>query len=103
MTLISNEGSTGIGTATLVCGWLFGLLALVTIILMIWSRRIKRTALGTEDYILIVATGISIVLTAQTSWAVASEGQGSHIQSEPPSEVGMVAKVCPFVCYAMLV
>ena len=90
---MSDEGSTNIGTATLICGWLFGSLALLTLVLLIWSKRVTRATLGPEGHIIIIATGISIALTIQTNWAVAAEGEGNHIQNESLSQIGLIAKV----------
>jgi hypothetical protein len=56
----------------------------------------KRRSVGLDDYILFIAFVISIVLVAQTTWAVLDEGQGvpeSELLNHPHGSFTMVSKV----------
>ena len=92
MAPIPYDTNAGIGTATLVCGWVFGALALVFLSLYLFVRW-RKQELGLEACLLVVATIISIALTIQTNWAVADEGEGNHVEDEFLTEVVLVAKV----------
>lgn len=88
-----------IGRATLICGWLFGILSLISVSLCFWARRQhmqhcgEHNPLGVDNYLLVVATIVSFALLVQITWAVVDEGQGQHIRDESPTEITMVIKV----------
>ena len=82
---------SGIGRATLICGWLFGVLTLVCICLVMWVRM--HHGLKLDDCMLVAATIISFALLSQTTWAIVDEGQGQHVENESQNQVQIVVKV----------
>ena len=50
-----------------------------------------------EDYALVTALLIAVILVAQTTWAILDEGQGRHISEVPRSKLALVAKVIVLV------
>lgn len=92
MAPIPYEAKPGISNATLICGWTFGAVALIFLVLSVYTRH-KQQILRLGDFLTIAATVVSIALTIQTNWAVADEGEGHHVEDESPTEVAMIAKV----------
>ena len=55
---------SNLGRATLACIWIFTPLATIAVDLMIWARRLASVALRVDDYMLISAFLITLVLIA---------------------------------------
>ncbi|OKL55543.1 hypothetical protein UA08_09235 [Talaromyces atroroseus] len=86
--------SSSIARTTLVCSWLFTALATLSVLIQVLHMQ-KRHSVGLDDYILFIAFGISILLVAQTTWAVVDEGQGvpeSELLGHPYDDFKIVAK-----------
>lgn len=84
-----------IARTTLICSWLFTGLATISITIQILSIHHRRM-IGIDDYLLFTAYLISVLLVAQTTWAVVDEGQGEHEDDvSNHSQFGIVAKVFP--------
>lgn len=90
--------NSGIARTTLICSWLFAGLATTSIIIQVLNVR-KRSdgggrGFGIDDYLLFTAYLASVLLVAQTTWAVVDQGQGVHESDlSHHSEFGVVAKV----------
>lgn len=83
-----------IARTTLVCSWLFTGLATISMIAQVLSIH-HRKAIDIDDYLLFTAYLVSVLLVAQTTWAVVNEGQGEHeADVSHHSQFGVVAKVC---------
>jgi hypothetical protein len=91
---VGYSESVDLGPVTIACGWIFAVLAIGTLVLMLWSREFIHLHLQIDDYVLIAATVVSLILTIQTTWAIASEGQGKHIENISPAKTALVARVC---------
>lgn len=73
-----SRGGPNIALITIVCGWTFLVIALLGVSILLWSRRIKKVRLGLDDYMIILALATAVALIAQTTWAIADEGQDKH-------------------------
>lgn len=81
---------------TLICSWLFAALATISIIIQVLSIHQRRAHVGIDDCLLFTAYLLSVLLVAQTTWAVVDEGQGMHeADLSHHSQFGVVAKVRP--------
>ncbi|MCJ1389190.1 hypothetical protein MMC18_002045 [Xylographa bjoerkii] len=59
--------------------------------LMLWARRLCNTNLEADDYILIVAYVITVILVGQITWAIIDGGQGRHVADVPRTQLALVA------------
>ena len=71
-----SHNAPNVALITLVCGWLFTALAILTVILLWWARRLRKLSFWKENYLLIGALLVSIALVIHTSWAIVEEGLG---------------------------
>lgn len=71
-----SQHAPNIAVITLVCGWLFTAIALLSLLLLVLSRRLSGSPLRVDDYLLFTAFAIAIALAAHTSWAIVDEGLG---------------------------
>lgn len=94
--MISPESQRGpnIGLITIVCGWTFLVIALLSVSLMLWHLRLLERGLGSDNYLTILALAITIGLVAQTTWAIVDEGQASHEAEVPKKKFALVVRVC---------
>ena len=90
------------GRVALVCIWTFTPLAIISVGLMVWARRLKKLALGVDDYMLISAFLITVVLIIQVTWAIIDEGQDNHVTQLPRAQLALLARVC-FVYMNLLI
>ena len=81
------------GRTTIICSWIFTVFAILAMGLMPPARRIQNRKLGLDDYMIIIAFVITLVLVAQTTWAILDEGQGNHVENETRTQLAMVASV----------
>ncbi|KAI0117884.1 hypothetical protein GGR51DRAFT_270179 [Nemania sp. FL0031] len=82
--------TTTVGWLTIILGWILTTLALVSVILYIWSRGHLKVSV--DDILLYLSFLISLVLMSVTTWAVVVQGQGQHESSESRSQFELVAK-----------
>ena len=61
---------------------------------MLQTRRLHKTYLEADDYILIVAYVITVILVGQITWAIVDDGQGKHIADVPRTQLALIANVC---------
>ncbi|KAI0138775.1 hypothetical protein BJ166DRAFT_543940 [Pestalotiopsis sp. NC0098] len=80
---------TSLGVTTIVVGWTFITLALLSILLQFWARR---RSLQLHDHSLNTSFALSFVLMILTTWAVATQGQGQHMSTESRSQLENAAK-----------
>jgi hypothetical protein len=86
---------SNIARTTLICSWLFAAFSTISIIIQALSIHQRRAHTGIDDYLLFTAYLLSVLLVAQTTWAVVDEGQGLHeADLSHHSHFGIVAKVC---------
>ena len=88
-----STSSPDLGRTTIICSWTFTLTAMLGMFCQLYYRKLKRVSLGLEDYILLLAFLITIILVVQTTWAIVDEGQGKHIEAETQSQFTKVAHV----------
>ncbi|MCJ1295696.1 hypothetical protein MMC34_007260 [Xylographa carneopallida] len=91
MSFSTTSQESNIGAVTIICGWVLSGLATIAVSLMIWARRLCLVRLGADDYILITAYIMTIVLVAQTTWAIIDEGQGQHVADVPRTQLALIA------------
>ncbi|TRX97641.1 hypothetical protein FHL15_001396 [Xylaria flabelliformis] len=85
--------TTGVGWLTIILGWVLTALALLSLILYIWSRGVDRTPPHhLDDILLYLSFLLSLALMSVTTWAVVVEGQGRHQSDESRSQFELVAK-----------
>ncbi|KAI0863360.1 hypothetical protein F4860DRAFT_469656 [Xylaria cubensis] len=85
--------TTGVGWLTIILGWVLTALALLSVILYIWSRGVDRTPPHhLDDILLYLSFLLSLALMSVTTWAVVVEGQGRHQSDESRSQFELVAK-----------
>ncbi|KAI0424954.1 hypothetical protein F5Y09DRAFT_322911 [Xylaria sp. FL1042] len=82
--------TTAVGILTIVLGWVLTALALLSLILYIWSKR--GLSISFDDILLYLSFLISLALMSLTTWAVVVEGQGQHQSAESRSQIELVAK-----------
>ena len=93
--MISSEsqGGPNIALITIVCGWTFLVIALISVSLLLWSRRLLKRKLGPDDYLTILALAINTGLTAQTTWAILNESQDDHEAEVSKTKFAVVVRV----------
>ncbi|KAI3317552.1 hypothetical protein HD806DRAFT_514370 [Xylariaceae sp. AK1471] len=85
--------TTIIGWLTIIIGWVLTTLALLSVLVYIWSRRVTGTLLYClEDILLYISFLLSLALMSLTTWAVVVEGQGQHQPAESRSNLELIAK-----------
>lgn len=84
-----------IGVTTIASSWTLAVIALLAVAIETRHRFERKVRLGIDGFSLILATTISIILTAQTTWAIVDEGQGEHTEFETSNEIALIAKVYP--------
>lgn len=93
MAPLGYTDSADIGPSTLICGWLFTAIALLCVVSLIWCKIHTRRGFEIDDLLIIVATVVHVVLTAQITWSIVDEGQGKHAQDESSVQLVLVVKV----------
>ena len=83
-----------IAILTIICGWVFTAIAILAVIIVFWSRRIRGQALRSDDYILFLTLAITIGLVAHTTWAVIDEGLGKQPRDVSKDQRGKIVRVC---------
>ncbi|KAI0183083.1 hypothetical protein EV127DRAFT_447991 [Xylaria flabelliformis] len=85
--------TTSVGWLTIILGWVLTALALLSVILYIWSRGVDRTPPHhLDDILLYLSFLLSLALMSVTTWAVVVEGQGRHQSDESRSQFELAAK-----------
>ena len=91
-----SQGGPNIALITIACGWTFVGVALLSVSLLIWSRRIKKVGFGLDNYFTILALVTTIALMAQTTWAIVCEGQDDHEAEISRTRFPLVVRVNAF-------
>ncbi|KAI0459328.1 hypothetical protein F5B21DRAFT_456302 [Xylaria acuta] len=85
--------TTGVGWLTIILGWVLTALALLSVMLYIWSKSVNRIPPHRlDDILLYLSFVLSLALMSLTTWAVVVEGQGLHQSAESRSQFELVAK-----------
>ena len=94
--MFSSESQEGpnIALITIICSWLFLIVASLGVIVMFWNRRIRKVRLDLGDYLIILALATTIALVAQTTWAIVDQGQDQHQAELSNKKVTVVVRVC---------
>lgn len=90
-----SQGGPNIAFITIVCSWIFLVIALLGVSLLLVSVR-SRNIIGLHDYLTILALITTIALVAQTTWAIADEGQDDHEAEISRTKFGLVVRVGMF-------
>lgn len=86
--------TTAVGWQTIIVGWVLTALALLSVIIYIWSKIVMGApSHHLEDIFLYLSFLLSLALMSLTTWAVVVEGQGRHQSAESRSQFDLVAKV----------
>ena len=86
-----------IANITIICGWLFTVLAALAVTLHFWSRHISTNAVMADDYLILVAFAIAVAIVAQTSWAIHDEDFGKkldRVSRKQRNGLVKVSKMC---------
>lgn len=78
---------------TIVCGWVFTAVATVSILLLVWSRRLVGDGFEKGDYVTFAAFGTTLALVAHTTWAVVDEGLGEQLGEVSKNQRGKIVGV----------
>ncbi|KAI0194561.1 hypothetical protein F4808DRAFT_337282 [Astrocystis sublimbata] len=85
--------TTTIGWLTIILGWILTTLALLSIVVYIWSKRVRGVSMcSLDDILLYLSLLLSLALMSLTTWAVVVEGQGRHQSAESHSQYELVAR-----------
>ena len=87
-----SEGGPNIAVITIICGWTFLLIALVSVGLTLWARQFKGSY-GLDDCVTILALATTIALVAQTTWAIVDEGQDKHEAKVSKTKFALIVRV----------
>lgn len=83
-----------VGRLTIALGWVLTALALLSLTLHTWSKKVGGLSINCFDDILVYLSFlISLALMSLTTWAVVVEGQGRHQSAESRSQIELIAKV----------
>lgn len=69
-----EQNAPNIAIITLVLGWVFALVTMLSLAGLVCARHMKKISLRIDDYLLFVAFVIAIALAAHTTWTVVDEG-----------------------------
>lgn len=94
MAFSNSQTLSNIALITIICGWIFTVMAMLALGLLFWARRIQSQGLGCDDWILTTAFVISLALVAQTTCAIVDEGLGTRLKDVSEKERGAVIPVC---------
>ena len=87
------RGGPNVALITIACGWTFVGIALLSVSLLVWSRRIKKIGLGLDGYLTTLALLTTLGLMAQTTWAIVDEGQDKHEAEVKRTKFALVVRV----------
>ena len=90
-----SQGGPNIALITIICSWISLFLASLSVILLLWFRRIRKVILRLDDYLIILALATTIALIAQTTWAIVDEGQDQHQAELSNKKITVVVRVGP--------
>ncbi|MCJ1419733.1 hypothetical protein MMC32_006089 [Xylographa parallela] len=79
-----------LGISVIVLSVVLELLAVIAVILRIWSRRIQGTALVLNDFAILAALLFTTGLVALIIFAVAWAGEGQAFENVPPQDQGRI-------------
>ena len=88
-----SQGGPNIALITIVCGWTFSGVALLSVSLLILARQRMNRRFGLDDYLTILALVTAIALVAQTTWAIVCERQNNHEAEVSSSSLELVGRV----------
>ena len=86
------QGGPNIALITIICGWIFSILALLSGSLMLWVR-VKQRNLGIDDCLTALALATNTAIIVQITWAIVDEGQDKHEAEVPRTAFAMVVRV----------
>ena len=89
-----SQGGPNVALITIACGWTFVGIAFLGVSLLIWFK-LERRVIGLDDYLTTLAFVITIALVAQTTWAIANEGQDDHDAEMSSTKLALVVRVRP--------
>ena len=89
--LQSSYVGPDLGRATIICSWVFAALAGIGVCTQIVKAR---TSVKADDILIFSAFVVSLMLVAQTTWAVIDEGQGEHVNNQLRTHLALIARVC---------
>ena len=91
-----SQGGPNIALITIICSWTFLAIALLSVSLLLWARRIQKRRLGLDDCLTLLALATSVALIAQTTWAIVDEGLDNHEAEVSKTKFSLVVRVCLF-------
>ena len=88
-----SQGGPNIALVTIACSWTFLIIALLSVSLLLWDRRIRKLRLDADDYVIILAFAATVALIAQTTWAIVDEGQDDHEAAIQKTKIALIVRV----------
>ncbi len=88
-----SQGGPNIALITIICSWTFLAIALLSVSLLLWARRIQKRRLGLDDCLTLLALATSVALIAQTTWAIVDEGLDNHEAAVSKTKFALVVRV----------
>lgn len=87
-----SEGGPNIALITMVCGWTFFAIALISVSLVLWVRR-RRSQLGLDDCLTILTLATTTALVVHITWGIVVEGQDHHEARVPKTKFALIVRV----------
>lgn len=87
-----SQGGPNIALVTITCSWTFLVIALLSVSLLLWARRIQKH-LRSDDYLILLTLATTVALIAQTTWAIVDEGQDNHEAEISKQKFALVVRV----------
>ena len=96
----NSPKAPNLGRTTIISSWAFTAAALLTVILMLWSRRILRRHLRRhlelDVYMTLIAFIISVALVVHVTWAIFHEGLDKQVEEVPDKQRATTIRVKAF-------
>ena len=91
-----SQGGPNIALITIICGWIFSIIALLIVSLMLWVRVKSMRNVGIDDYLTTLALAINTAIMVQITCAIVDEGQDKHEAEVPRTKFALVVRVDVF-------
>ena len=82
-----------LGRITMIFSWTFTGVAMLAVVLLLWSRRITKSTLGLDIYLTLIAFILSIALVVHVTWAILHEGLDKQVEQVPAKQRAMTVRV----------
>ena len=96
------QGGPNIALITIICGWIFAIIAFLAVSLMLWTRA-KQSHFEIDDYLTVLALATNTAIIVQITWAIVDEGQDKHEAEVPRTAFALVVRVDSFSLWLQMI